>query len=249
MTRIKVDILPSLGQGNSPRTFSTSPSVSDSSVAAGKASVSSVATNEATGTAINSPHPQYGDTHGRSESRHQIPLPTYFYGHLKYIQERAKEGRPSLGAGNELFAPHGGHLMATLVTQARSRSATTQHLLVEEGISCHITQWGPKRQDCTVEIIQIRHACNYRYFIQTGGAGTSLGIWGIISLDAKQETMWWMGDRLMGTLPRAAWWDRGTINVLRTCPQCGHPRQAPPLLPLPSYIMVGQIVDIHHQAS
>lgn len=160
MTQIKVDISPSLGQGNSPRPFSTSPTVSDSSAAAGKASVSSVATNEAMGTAINSPHPQYGDTHGRSERRCQIPFSTYFYGHLKYIQECAKEGRPSLGAGNELFAPHGGHLMATLVTQARSRSATTQYLLVEEGVSCHVTQWGPKRQDCTVEIIQIRHACN-----------------------------------------------------------------------------------------
>lgn len=113
--------------------------------------------------------------------------------------------------------------MATLVTQARNRSATTQHLLVEEGVSFHISQWGPKHQDCTVEIIQIRHACNYRYFIQTGGAATSLGIWGIISVDAKQETMWWMGGRLMWTLPRAAWWDRGTINVLRTCHHCGHP--------------------------
>lgn len=77
--------------------------------------------------------------------------------------------------------------MATLVTQDRNRSATTHHLLVEEGVSCHISQRGPKHQDCTVEIIQIRHACNYRYFIQTGGAATSLGIWGIISLDAKQE--------------------------------------------------------------
>lgn len=47
MTRIKFDILPSLGQGNSPRTFSTSPTVCDSSIAAGKASVSSVVTNEA----------------------------------------------------------------------------------------------------------------------------------------------------------------------------------------------------------
>lgn len=151
MTRIKFDILPSLGQGNSPRTFSTSPTVSDSSVVAGKASVSSVATNEAMGTAINSPLPQYGDTHGRSESRCQIPLSTHLYGHLKYIWELAEEGRNSLGAEKELFAPHGGHLMATLVTQARSRSATTQHLLVEEGASCHITQWGPKRQDCTVK--------------------------------------------------------------------------------------------------
>lgn len=57
MTRIKFDILPSLGQGNSPRTFSTSPTVCDSSIAAGKASVSSVVTNEAMGTAVNSPHP------------------------------------------------------------------------------------------------------------------------------------------------------------------------------------------------
>lgn len=44
-----------------------------------------------------------------------------------------------------------------------------------------------------MEIIHIRHACNYRYFIQTGGARTSLGILGIILPDAKWEVT---GDRL-----------------------------------------------------
>lgn len=163
-----------------------------------------------------------------------------------------RKGKASLGAGNELFAPHGGHLMATLVTQARSRSVTTQLLLVEEGVFYHITQWGPKRQDCTVEIIQIRHACNYRYFIQTGGAGTSLGIWGIISLDAKQETMWWMGDRLMRTLPRAAWWDRGTIRVPGQVPPVWASQPSSPSA-APSVTYHGgttiHTLDIHLQAS
>lgn len=83
-----------------------------------------------------------------------------------------------------------------------------------------------------MEIIQIRHACNYRYFIQTGGAGTSLGIEGIIVLDAKREAMWWMGDVLASpssttpTLPGAARWDSVTISILSLCHWPGRPSQA-----------------------
>lgn len=82
-----------------------------------------------------------------------------------------------------------------------------------------------------MEIIQIRHACNYSYFIQTGGAGTSLGIWGIIALDAKCEATWRMGDTLappstMPTLPRAARSDSVTITVLNLRHWLGHPSQA-----------------------
>lgn len=131
MTRIRSDVLPGTGQRNSLSTFSTSPTISDGSVAFGKASIVSAATNEALGTSINFAHPpkfKMGMTVSGLSADVEIPLPIPPYGitHLKSIQKPGRpEGRPSLGAGNELLAPRGGHPMAMLVTHLRSRSATT----------------------------------------------------------------------------------------------------------------------------
>lgn len=128
--RIEFDILPSTGQRNSLSTFSTSPTFSDGSVTFGKASIVSAATDEALGTSINFSHPpriKMGLTMAGLRAAVEISLPIPLYGirHLKYIWEPAgPQGRPSLGAGNELLAPRGCHPTAVLVTHPRSRSAT-----------------------------------------------------------------------------------------------------------------------------
>lgn len=130
MMKIEFDVLPGMGQRNSLSTFSTSPTISDSSIAFGKASVISAAMNEALGTSINFSHPprfKMGMTIAglRADLEIPLPIPLYGIGHLKDIREPAgPQGRPSLGAGNELLAPRGGHPMAMLVTHPRSRSAT-----------------------------------------------------------------------------------------------------------------------------
>lgn len=53
MMRIEFDVLPSMGQRKSLSTFSTSPTISDGSIAFGKAAIVSAATKEALGTSIN----------------------------------------------------------------------------------------------------------------------------------------------------------------------------------------------------
>lgn len=107
MTRIAFDIFPSMGQGNSLSTFSTSPTLSDSSIAFGKASIVSAATNEALGTAIDFSHPPRFKTAMTMAGLRvdvEIPLPISPYGirHLKGVWEPDRpQGRHSLGAGND----------------------------------------------------------------------------------------------------------------------------------------------------
>lgn len=91
MTRIESDVSPSTGQRSSLRTFSTSPTISDSTVAFGKASIISAATNEVLGTSINFVHPprfkRATTTAGlRADVEIPLPIPCYGIRHLKYFR-------------------------------------------------------------------------------------------------------------------------------------------------------------------